>query len=612
MSAEAYASTVDEVNRHLRDESLRAYFVSGAIRLHLAQKRLSLLQALSTTPTPRADLEPVLPPPHTMLYHPSARLDLQFEGAEELSKWSRDPASVDATEPLRDEQGRLKLDGNGLKARLAAEEPAWRRWMSEFRATAEALSLMAGGAYPSVEDQNWPDIRRLLEDEVFPNVRLAIVNSDPRADDRPRFDAIQLDNGLWLPPRDIFTIFVSGNVMSRGLTLEGLCTTLFVRPHNEPAADTQMQMQRWFGYRGKQLPWCRVFLYQGQLALFRAYHENDEALRWEVIRAMNATPGQAPNPLVLQGSTFVATRKLSNLSNLPLHPGATPFVRAAETANPNTAKANADVLADLLDQSPSGWEEVVVSGTSRGWIRTAPIGLVDVANLLERFVYSDHDPDKDELQNQRWRHLEGQIGLSPPTAPLFRPPQRNPDRPTRVSPKACPYSIAAYLRLWDAVLSRRARGLVPTDRPDLPWSMLDLEAYNRTRPLFYLGIRNGSAGLSTHGRLASHGVRSMTRQVGQGYVESTWGSRNDTVDPDGYLGDQFFDYHFHHAPFPNIASGEPAWRPRGAPGLVLFHVIRNPEVGSTDIVTVGLALPHGGPDHFAALRALQRPPAQQS
>lgn len=42
-------------------------------------------------------------------------------------------------------------------------------------------------------------------------------------------------------------IAVGGNSLSRGITLEGLCTTYFYR--NSQAYDTLMQMGRWFGYR---------------------------------------------------------------------------------------------------------------------------------------------------------------------------------------------------------------------------------------------------------------------------------------------------------------------------------------------------------------------------
>ncbi len=125
---------------------------------------------------------------------------------------------------------------------------------------------------------DWPAIQDLLVQEVLPSVRISIVNSDPDADDRPSFEPRQV-GGAWVAPGDLLTIFVSGNVMARGLTLEGLTTTLFLRNAEDPSADTQMQMQRWFGYRGSFLDLCRVFLPAQQAGLFRQYHEVDEGLR---------------------------------------------------------------------------------------------------------------------------------------------------------------------------------------------------------------------------------------------------------------------------------------------------------------------------------------------
>ncbi|MFO5677726.1 Z1 domain-containing protein, partial [Klebsiella pneumoniae] len=40
---------------------------------------------------------------------------------------------------------------------------------------------------------------------------------------------------------------IGGNTLSRGLTLEGLVASLFIRPSN--TYDTLLQMGRWFGYR---------------------------------------------------------------------------------------------------------------------------------------------------------------------------------------------------------------------------------------------------------------------------------------------------------------------------------------------------------------------------
>ena len=48
-------------------------------------------------------------------------------------------------------------------------------------------------------------------------------------------------------PDPITAIAVGGNTLSRGLTLEGLVVSYFVRSVN--AYDTLLQMGRWFGYR---------------------------------------------------------------------------------------------------------------------------------------------------------------------------------------------------------------------------------------------------------------------------------------------------------------------------------------------------------------------------
>ena len=59
-----------------------------------------------------------------------------------------------------------------------------------------------------------------------------------------------------LYPEGRKVIAIGGNTMSRGLTLEGLHTSYFVR--HARAFDTLMQMGRWFGYRSNYADLCRV------------------------------------------------------------------------------------------------------------------------------------------------------------------------------------------------------------------------------------------------------------------------------------------------------------------------------------------------------------------
>lgn len=595
---EDFEVRVDMDRNNLLGNALRSYFVSGAIKLFLS--KASLTHARNAPPDTEENILCLTPKAHSMLFHPSARIDTHFIAAQEIADWSEEfllkPPTDLHTE--LDKSNLPTLNLAGLSARLDAEDAEWSNWINHFEVTRHRLSFFPnGGLGVKVDQSNWSEIKRLLKEEVFPHTRLTVINSDPRADERPQFQPKQLKDGLFVAPRDIFTIFVSGNVMSRGITLDGLTTSLFLRSANEPASDTQMQMQRWFGYRGNYLNLCRVFLFADQFELFRAYHEGDEALRREVLGEMNTNPGVAPRPTVLQGTGFRATGKIANLRALPLCPGAAPFIRIIETSD--AASNNINILTKLLKSDQ--WNNVEVGDTLRGIAMERQLSLIQVAELLESFKYSNHAPDSNGANHIRWRALESQNNLTSPEAPLFRAPNLIAGGSEIVSPPSCPYSIAAYLRLWSALLTRHARGIIPTDDRITPWSMIDLKEYMSTAPKFFVGVRYGSAGLSSDVRLAEKGIHRMDRGSRDGVLTSTWGSRNPGQGYDVYLGDQLFDYHVHGETPPNRTEGEPLWRKRGSPGLVLFHIIRG-EAGHNDTLTVGLALPLGGPDHIAALR----------
>ena len=594
-STEQEFSEEVEVRRHkMLGDALRAYLVAAASTLLVSGKRASAARAAS--PAELGRIRELSPSPISMLAHPSPRQADHFQMAEAIAAWSvgLDLNTFESATLPRDERGLPQLSVDGLAERLANEEDEWRQWIDSYEATRERLMFWPGGdTSPAVSMAQWNEIKCLLVEEVFPHVRLTVINSDPQADDRPQFEPRAVEEGRYVAPVDIFTIFVSGNVMARGITIEGLVTSLFLRSANQPAADTQMQMQRWFGYRGANLRWCRVILFGDQLDLFRQYHEADESLRAEIIGEMNRSASGAPSPMVLQGAGFRATGKITSLRNLPLCPSSDPFVRVVDSTE--TAKTNNGVLAQLLGDET--WRDVTVGGTVRGRAMEQQLSLVEVAEVLEQFRYPHHDPDPTLPHNARWRSLAIALGVD---APLFRPPATRAIQ--AVSPASCPYSIAAYLRLWDAVLTRKARGLYPTDDRVTPWSMIDLVEYRAAAPRFYVGLRYGSAGVSSDPALAGHGVVRMIRQTTDGVLRATWGSRNPRAEPDAYFGDQLFDYHVHDRTPPTSIPGEPLWRPRGEPGLLLFHVLKPEVPGEMDGVTVGLALPLGGPDHFAALR----------
>lgn len=579
----------EDLRWQMLSRALRSHMVGAAARLLIDRRRYSDVNGKVFAS--RRDLEALAPNPHTMLFHPSARKDAQFAAAEDIARWSRAmPGGEAGIELPEDECGDpvATIDPAGLAARFKAEEEDWRGCLRSFEASRLALSSFPFAPYARLDDSTWPEVRELLLEEVFPHVLIRVLNSDPAADDRPRFEPTEDAEG-WRAPADLLAIFVAGNILSRGLTVEGLATSLFLRSSSEPAADTQMQMQRWFGYRGKYLPVCRVFLLEDQLRLFRNYNVQDKALKSLVLARMKMDAAEEfRDTLVLEGQQFVATSKVDT-RKVPLSPGPSPQIRLVERLDPELARSNTDLLLSILEDG--AWEEIDPS-RDVGMIRREPIGLVDVATLLERLRYSRHDPALDDELSRRWVSLQHGLGLD---EPLFKPPGRNP-QPYAIRPQSCPYAIAAYLRLWDALASgRHAPGFHATDRPDLPWSQID----GANPPRFYVAVRSGDLA-SSEKEFRARDIGAITRGIGPlDRLNTLWGSRG--YDGGGYHGDQLADYHFHkRQPVPRLQGGE-TWRPRGHPGLVLFHVVRD-DAGGPDLVTLGLGLPHGGPDHIAALR----------
>lgn len=95
---------------------------------------------------------------------------------------------------------------------------------------------------------SWADVQAALHDAVAPiAVRSVNQKSGAGSLDYSKYG----DSGLRL-------IAVGGNSLSRGLTLEGLCTSYFHR--NAQAYDTLLQMGRWFGYRKGYDDLCRLWI----------------------------------------------------------------------------------------------------------------------------------------------------------------------------------------------------------------------------------------------------------------------------------------------------------------------------------------------------------------
>ena len=125
----------------------------------------------------------------------------------------------------------------------------------------------------------WPEVQLMLWESISP-IRVVEVNS--RSSDSLDYDDYK--------KAGLNVIAVGGFSLSRGLTLEGLIVSYFLR--NSMMYDTLMQMGRWFGYRPGYDDLCRVWMPEESEGWYAHIAESIEELRDELRRmeAANATP----------------------------------------------------------------------------------------------------------------------------------------------------------------------------------------------------------------------------------------------------------------------------------------------------------------------------------
>lgn len=154
------------------------------------------------------------------------------------------------------------------------------------------------------EDADWTDVQRRLH-EVLVAARVVEVNASKRA------QALDYDQG---GEHGVTIIAVGGFSLSRGLTLEGLTVSYFLR--NSIMYDTLMQMGRWFGYRPNYEDLCRVWIPADGVGWYAHIHEAMDDLQSQLKRMelAKATPEQFglavrshPESLIVTARTKMGT-----------------------------------------------------------------------------------------------------------------------------------------------------------------------------------------------------------------------------------------------------------------------------------------------------------------
>jgi hypothetical protein len=233
-----------------------------------------------------------------------------------------------------------------------------------------ALFTVWTDEYPNAGVE-WPEVQRVLV-EASAAIRVVEVNS--RSHGTLNYSDYK-ESGLSV-------IAVGGYSLSRGLTLEGLMVSYFLR--NSVMYDTLMQMGRWFGYRPNYDDLCRVWMPEEAEGWYAHVAESIEMLR-EELRAMaaaGATPEQFGLKVRAHPDTLIVTarNKMGAGERVVVSIGLA--TRFAETASLRRDAISLNANRENIRQFAASLREhhVEVSGEARvrgGWLlRNVPVAPV--------------------------------------------------------------------------------------------------------------------------------------------------------------------------------------------------------------------------------------------
>lgn len=236
---------------------------------------------------------------------------------------------------------------------------------------AEFLAETYAEVFPDV-DVSWASVRRELVD-IAESMRTQLINGDTKtARDR------------WLaqtsrPMRDadalVPTIYVGGDVLARGLTLDGLQVSYYAR--RAAAADTLLQMGRWFGYRPGYEDLVRLWIDPETSELFRWTADLSQRLR-DSLAEMNAK-GLTPKDFGLRMQRHPEGFQIANAKKMQ----------------------HAEDFVGVISLNSSVWESHMLNGSMESRARNlesmkaliARLGLTEAseegANLVWRGVPAD-------------------------------------------------------------------------------------------------------------------------------------------------------------------------------------------------------------------------------
>lgn len=213
-----------------------------------------------------------------------------------------------------------------------------RLWREDFLPTSEKVTARIEDS--SMKPVSWEEVQLYLP-EVVEDIKVLELNGSAG-------DALEYENHS---ETGLNVIAVGGDKLSRGLTLEGLTISYFLR--SSRMYDTLMQMGRWFGYKPGYLDLCRLYTTSDLHDWYTLITEASEELRREFdhMAAVGGTPKDYGLRVRSHPALMVTSKvKMQNGTELEIAYAGSISETTVFDADPEKRKNNLKVTAQLFER----------------------------------------------------------------------------------------------------------------------------------------------------------------------------------------------------------------------------------------------------------------------
>lgn len=210
-------------------------------------------------------------------------------------------------------------------------------------------------------------------------------------------------------PDGISVIAVGGDKLSRGLTLEGLSVSYFLRASN--MFDTLLQMGRWFGYRKGYIDLCRVYTTGNLHKTFREIALAFDDLRADLDRMAHA--GKTPLDFGLRIRTpsdrmlITAANKIRRGENIEVRFAGDVLQTLEMARTGERADQNREATKRFIDEN-GPWERKVRGKDSPNFLWRGTNNVSKILDYLEQYEAVSTSSFNDQCDSIR-RYIREQV-----------------------------------------------------------------------------------------------------------------------------------------------------------------------------------------------------------